>query len=182
LFPVFDLDGTLLDSDEALIMPFLSLGVPRSEVSFGHVLADECVRLGITLDDYLARYDVNVAAPYPGVSEVVAALGDRWAVCSNKVRSAGVAELARLGWTPEVALFVDDFGGLSKSVAPVLAALVESVPLDDVVFVGDTDYDRRCALDAGVRFALAAWNPRAVAVEGDIVLAEPADLLRLLRF
>ncbi|MEA3076919.1 MAG: hypothetical protein QOF60_1827 [Actinomycetota bacterium] len=61
----------------------------------------------------------------------------------------------------------------------MLAALVESVPLDEVVFVGDTDYDRRCALDAGVRFALAAWNPRAVAVEGDIVLAEPADLLSI---
>jgi HAD superfamily hydrolase (TIGR01549 family) len=179
LFPVFDLDGTLLDSDEALLTPFLALGVPRSDVSFGHVLADECERLGITVDDYLARYDVDEAAPYPGVVELVAALGDRWAVCSNKVRWAGVAELARLGWQPEVALFADDFGGVSKSVAPVLAALVDGVALDDVVFVGDTDYDRSCARDAGVRFALAAWNPRAVAVDGDIVLAEPADLLRL---
>jgi HAD superfamily hydrolase (TIGR01549 family) len=177
LFPVFDLDGTLLDSDDALLAPFLALGVPRSELTFGHVVADECARLGIAVDDYLSRYDVSAAAPYPGVASMVASLS-AWAVCSNKVRWAGVAELSRLGWSPAVALFADDFGGQSKSLAPVLE-LLDDVVADDVVFVGDTDHDRSCARIAGVRFALAAWNPRAVALPGDIVLAEPADVLQL---
>lgn len=181
MFPVFDLDGTLIDSDEALLTPFLALGVPRSELTFGHVLADECTRLGLTVDDYVARYDVTVAQPYPGVVDLVASLGDRWAVCSNKQRWAGVAEMARFGWTPSAALFGEDFGGASKSLAPVLA-LLDDVVADDVVFVGDTEFDRTCARDAGVRFALAAWNPRAAALaeSDDIVLAEPADLLPLL--
>jgi len=155
----------------------MALGVPASEVTFGHVVADECRRLGLAVEDYLARYDVTAAQPYPGVEELVAGLG-RWAVCSNKVRRFGVAELARLGWAPEVALFADDFAGGPKRVAPVL----EELRVDDpstVVFVGDTAHDRRAASDAGTAFALAAWNPRAVelARPGDLVLHHPTDLL-----
>jgi HAD superfamily hydrolase (TIGR01549 family) len=176
---VFDLDGTLLDSDAALAAPYVALGVPSEDVTFGHVVEDECARLGLAVDDYLRLYDVSAAMPFDGVDVVVRSL-DRWAVCSNKVRSAGVAELARLAWTPEVAMFADDFGGASKRLGPVLAAM--GVRAAEVVFVGDTNHDRVCASDAGVAFALAAWNPRAagLAVEGDIVLEQPADLLRLL--
>ena len=82
---VFDLDGTLLDSDAALVAPFEALGVPPEEVTFGHVVADECRRLGLSLDDYLSGYDVEAASPFAGVDELVSSL-DRWAVCSNKVR------------------------------------------------------------------------------------------------
>lgn len=172
---VFDLDGTLLDSDAALLAPYVALGVPAEEVTFGHVVADECRRLGLTVDDYVDRYDVHAAAPFPGADELIGRL-DRWAVCSNKVRGAGTAELARLGWAPEVAFFAEDFGSGPKRLEPVLAALG---PLDreDVVFVGDTAHDRRCAHEAGVTFALAGWNARAVPEAGELVLSEPRDLL-----
>jgi phosphoglycolate phosphatase-like HAD superfamily hydrolase len=173
---VFDLDGTLLDSDAALAAPYVALGVPLSSVTYGHVVADECRRLGLSLADYVGLYDVDAAMPFRGVAEMVAGLG-RWAVCSNKVRSCGVAELARLGWTPEVALFAEDFGGRAKRLGPVLDAL--AVPASAVLFVGDSAHDRRCAADAGVRFGLAAWNPRAAAIAspGDLVLWQPADVL-----
>ena len=51
---VFDLDGTLIDSDEALVAPFLSLGVPPEEISFGHPIEVECARLGLRVEDYVA--------------------------------------------------------------------------------------------------------------------------------
>ena len=120
-FPVFDLDGTLLDTDATLRATFVALGVPADEVTFGHVLADECERLGLTVEEYLDHYDETSAQPFPGVTELVAAL-DRWAVCSNKHPRSGRAELARLGWAPEVALFSDAFGG-PKQLEPVLDAL-----------------------------------------------------------
>ena len=176
-FPVvvFDLDGTLLDSDAALAAPYLALGVPAEEVTFGHVVGDECRRLGLSVDDYVSSYDVEAASPFDGVAEVVAQLG-RWAVCSNKVRSCGEAELRRLGWEPEVVRFAEDFGGGAKRLGPVLDALGRP---EDVVFVGDTDHDRDCARAEGVPFALAAWNPRAkeLAEPEDLVLSSPADLL-----
>ena len=176
---VFDLDGTLLDSDAALAAAFVALGVPVGDVTYGHVVADECRRLGVSLESYLSGYDVDAASPYEGVDDLVAQL-DRWALCSNKARRLGVAELARLGWSPEVALFAEDFDGGPKRLAPVLAALGDP---SGVVFVGDTDHDRSCAAAAGVVFALAAWNPRAAALAqpGDLVLSRPADLVPLLR-
>ncbi|MFN8038075.1 MAG: HAD-IA family hydrolase [Acidimicrobiales bacterium] len=172
--PVFDLDGTLLDSDAALVAPFVALGVPPEEITFGHVLADECARLGIGLDDYLAAYDTDAAAPFPGVAELVARLG-RWAVCSNKHPTSGWAELERLGWAPEVVLFADAFSG-PKHLGPVLGAL--GVGPAEVVFVGDTDHDRACAATLGVPFGLAAWNPRTRPRPGDAVLDTPADAAR----
>lgn len=171
---VFDLDGTLIDSDDALAAAFLALGVGRADITFGHVLANECERLGISLDDYLAAYDPSGVRPYPGVEELLSQL-PRWGVCSNKHGPTGRAELALLGWTPAVALFADHFEG-AKELQPVLAAL--DVPAADTLFVGDTDHDRACAIATGCGFALAAWNPRARAAPGDIVLTRPAEVLR----
>jgi HAD superfamily hydrolase (TIGR01549 family) len=174
--PIFDLDGTLIDSDEALVAPFVALGVDRSDITFGHVLAAECDRLGIALDDYLAAYDETMAQPFAGAEELVAQLG-RWAVCSNKHPRSGRAELDRLGWKPEIAVFSDAFAG-PKQLDPVLRAL--GLDAAEVVFVGDTAHDRACAAAVGAAFALAGWNPRAVAADGDVVLAAPADVLALL--
>jgi HAD superfamily hydrolase (TIGR01549 family) len=175
LIVVFDLDGTLLDSDAALLRPFVALGIPPEDVRFGAVVGDECRRLGVDLDRYVALYDTTEAQPFPGVEAMLARL-ERWAVCSNKDPRSGRAELARLGWEPEVALFTDAFDG-PKHLHPVLDAL-GAAPAE-VVFVGDTDHDRSAARDAQVRFALAGWNPRAVPADGDTVLDTPGDVLRL---
>jgi phosphoglycolate phosphatase-like HAD superfamily hydrolase len=176
LVPVFDLDGTLIDSDEALVAPFLALGVARDAIMFGHTLVHECARLGIAVADYVSRYDTTLAAPFAGAAELVGGL-DRWAVCSNKEVWAGRAELARLGWEPEVALFADDFGG-PKRLGPVLDAL--GLDAAEILFVGDTDHDRACAAAVGAPFVLAGWNPRARPEPGDAVAARPADVLAAL--
>ena len=176
LVPIFDLDGTLLDSDAALAGAFVALGVPAESVTFGHVPADECARLGLSLEAYLDAYDAAAALPFPGVEEMLAAVG-RWGLCSNKHSSSGLAELARLGWRPDAALFSEDFGGPKR-----LDLVLEALGLDaaQAIFVGDTDHDRACAQDAGVAFALAGWNPRATPSPGDTVLAHPAALLPVL--
>lgn len=172
---ICDFDGTLVDSDRALADAFVAMGVPRHEVTFGHVVAEECARLGIDPDEWAAAFDPSSVVPFPGVDDAVRALG-RWAVCSNRLRASGEADLRRFGWEPEMALFADAFDG-AKSPRPILTGL--GVDPDDAIFVGDTAHDRHCALAAGVTFALAAWNPRAVAVPGDIVLGEPRQLREL---
>jgi HAD superfamily hydrolase (TIGR01549 family) len=175
--PVFDLDGTLVDSDEALVAAFVALGVPREQITFGHVLADECARLGLDVDRYLEQYDETLATPFSGVTELLDQL-PRWAVCSNKHPAAGHAELRRLGWRPEVALFSDSFGG-PKQIEPVLTAL--GVRAEDVVFVGDTAHDRLIARAAGVPFGLAGWNARARQEPDDVVLRDPLQVLEFCR-
>jgi len=172
---ICDFDGTLVDSDRALTDAFVRMGVPRHEVTFGHVVAEECARLGIDPDAWAAAFDPSSVVPFPGFDDAVRGLG-RWAVCSNRVRPSGEHDLGRFGWEPDLALFADAFDG-AKSPQPILTALGFSAA--DAVFVGDTTHDRDCARAAGVAFALAAWNPRAVAQPGDIVLRSPHELLDL---
>jgi phosphoglycolate phosphatase-like HAD superfamily hydrolase len=177
--PLFDFDGTLVDSDVALTAPWSVLGVDPDLVPLGLPLGEACARAGVTVAAYLEHYDPHAAAPFEGVPALLASL-DRWGLASNKDRTSGHQELDRLGWSPDVALFSDDFGGQEKQLAPLLTAL--DLAADDVVYVGDTAHDRACAALVGVPFALAGWNPRARATArpGDVVLDHPADVLDLL--
>ena len=89
--------------------PFVALGVAARPDHLRHLLEDECARLGISVDDYLAHYDDTLAQPFDGVDELLAARP-----VGGVLEQAGTrrrAELARLGWNPEVALFADAFGG-----------------------------------------------------------------------
>ena len=172
---IFDLDGTLIDSDRALRNAFVHFGVAAEDVTFGHVLEEECNRLGIAVEDYLAVYDTGDVAPFEGVNELLTVL-PRWAVASHKDRSSGRAELAAMGWSPDVALFAQDFGG-PKSLELVLGVL--GLSAGDVVFVGDTAHDRLAAHRAGVRFIAAGWNARCDILDGDLVAHRPADIVGL---
>ncbi len=172
---VFDFDGTLVDSDEALIAPFLALGVARERVRLGRLLADECEDLGVSVEAYLAHYDPTASRPFPGIDELLNRL-DRWGLCSNKHPDSGAEELARHDWHPTASAFAL---GAPKSLVPVLAQL--GVDGTRVVYVGDTDHDRECAVEVGATFALAGWNPRVRPQPGDVVLTEPAEVLDLLR-
>jgi HAD superfamily hydrolase (TIGR01549 family) len=174
--PLFDFDGTLVDSDVALTAPWHALGVDPELVPLGMPLVAACKRVGVTVEAYLSLYDPAAAMPFAGVDELLAGLG-RWGLASNKERTSGHRELARLGWTPEVALFSDDFGGAEKQLGPLLDAL--DLTADEVLFVGDTRHDRACASAVGAPFALAGWNERAraTAEPGDLVLHDPVDVL-----
>jgi phosphoglycolate phosphatase-like HAD superfamily hydrolase len=175
--PIFDLDGTLLDSDEALVRPLLALGVARADIRFGEPVAVACSRLGVSLDAYVDAYDPEESVPFPGVSDLVSSL-TRWAVCSNKHPRSGLADLDRWSWSPTVALFSDAFEWGDKALAPVLAVL--GLTAREVVYVGDSPHDRAVASAAGCRFVVAGWNPRTDGLAGDVVLQEPLELLELL--
>jgi phosphoglycolate phosphatase-like HAD superfamily hydrolase len=177
--PLFDFDGTLVDSDVALTAPWYALGVDPDLVPLGMPLVTACELAGVTVEAYLAHYDPSAAMPFDGVQELLEQL-DEWGLASNKERTSGRHELARLGWTPTAALFSDDFGGAEKHLGPLLDAM--RLDAADVVFVGDTRHDRACAASVGVRFVLAGWNARARAgaESGELVLEHPRELLDLL--
>ncbi len=179
---IFDFDGTLVDSDEALVAPFITLGVPREQISFGHAVAPECERLGISLDAYVDAYDTEVTRPFPGVLAMLGSIG-RWAICSNKHPRSAQAEVTRLGWHPEVAMYADAFDWHHKSLGSVLTQMGLSAA--QVVMVGDSNGDAECASEVGCEMVWAGWNPRVRdsdpserLLEG-IVLDEPGDLFAL---
>ena len=178
---VFDLDGTLLDSDAASAAPYVALGVPLSEVTYGHVVADECARLGLAVDDYVAAYDVEAAPPFAGVDDVVASAAAAGRCARTRCGRAERPSCSGSGGTPEVALFAEDFGGGPKRLGPVL----DGVGLDGIggrrVRRRHRPTTARAPPTPAVAFALAAWNPRAAAIAspGDVLLERPSDLLAL---
>lgn len=176
---IFDFDGTLVDSDEELVRTFVQLGVDREAVTFGHAIGEELDRLGLTLDDYADAYRDHVVAPFAGVDAVVPRLG-RWALCSNKHPRSGIAELARLGWDPEVVVFADHFDWAHKRLRPVLEML--GLHAEQVAMVGDSEGDALCAEEVGCDLYWAGWNPRVGARPrvGE-VLQRPEELLDLYR-
>jgi HAD superfamily hydrolase (TIGR01549 family) len=182
---IFDLDGTLLDSDRALVDAFVALGIPESEVTFGHPVGAECRRLGLTVERYVAAYDTAAAQPFPGVEALLGKL-PRWGICSNKAGPSARAELRRLGWVPEISWFAEDFGGEAKSLRPLVEELgFDPAGVRRLWFVGDSLHDLRCAREVGCRFAWAGWNPRtrralAGSVGPGVVLDHPLDLLGLI--
>lgn len=175
---VFDFDGTLVDSDEALLAPFDVLGVDRDEVVMGSAVAEECDRLGIAMEDYVAAYDTEVVVPYEGIERMLARI-PRWAVLSNKHPRSANAELGRLGWQPEALMCADSFGWAHKSLAPMLGVL--GIGASEVVMVGDSGGDLRCAREVGCRFIWAGWNSRvrAAAPPGETAADPPALLSAL---
>ena len=92
---IFDFDGTLVDSDEALDAAFRAVGADPAAVGFGHAIAEACAHVGCTVEEYADAYDETAASPFAGVDDVVPLLG-RWALCSNKHPRSGRAELERM--------------------------------------------------------------------------------------
>ncbi len=175
---IFDFDGTLVDSDEALLVPFDRLGVARSDVLMGSAVAEECERHGISMQAYVDAYDTEVVQPFPGIEDMLARL-PRWAMLSNKHPQSALAELARLDWEPDLVMCADAFDWAHKSLVPMLDAM--GLSPDEVVMVGDSGGDVRCAEEVGCRFVWAGWNARvqAAAPAGEVA-ATPAALLGLL--
>ena len=51
---VFDLDGTLVDSDVALLAPFTALGVDAAAIPLGLPLRAACELAGVSVEAYMA--------------------------------------------------------------------------------------------------------------------------------
>ena len=173
---VCDLDGTLIDSDAALVAPFLALGVRLEDIGRGLPVAEECARHGISIEEFVAAYDTEVVQPYPGAPS--------WWPASTAGPCARTSTRTPVGpsW-PGWA------GSRRWRCSPTPSTVPRPSPrcssgwassAADVVFLGDTAHDRACAKEAGAMFALASWNPKAEPAAGDVVLERPEQLLELL--
>lgn len=170
---LFDWDNTLVDSwgtiHEALNETFAVMGTPawtldEVKLRVRHSLRDSFPRLfGDAWERarslYLARFEalhLQRLAPLPGAAALVAALheaGIPLAIVSNKTGRLLRREVEALGWEPRFRRVVGagDATADKPARAPVDLALAGSgmVAGRTVWFVGDTDIDMACAINAG---------------------------------
>lgn len=201
---LFDLDGTLLDSIDLIL------------VSYRHTLAahglaprtdqDVLSGLGTRLEDQFRRwgcddiealiatfveYNLSVhdewVRPYPGVSEIVRTLrarGTPLAVVTSKRRRGAGQGLRALGLETcfDALVCGDDVSRPKPDPEPVDRALglLGVAPSTRVTFVGDSTHDVHSGRAAGVHTIAATWGAGTREELGDAdVVVDDADGLAL---
>ncbi|MEJ2481585.1 MAG: HAD-IA family hydrolase [Gemmatimonadota bacterium] len=188
---VFDLDGTLIDSEDLILASFRH----TMRTHFGEAPPDESWRrtigrpLAVQVRDFartdeeaeamirtytdhnLSQHDRLVRA-FDGIREALEELlrrGRTLAIATSKRRTATRMGLAACGlpehWFASI-VTADDVTRHKPDAEPVLRALSQSGEerTESAVFVGDSVHDMRSGRAAGVATAAVLWGPNDRAV------------------
>ena len=182
---LFDWDNTLADNwnviTDAMNAVYDAFGMPRWTVAeakarirssmrdaFPRTFGERAPQAGRIFSDYFARHHLESLQEMPGAGALLGELacsGLHLGVVSNKRGRFLRLEAERLGWTGHFASLVGaaDAAVDKPEVAPVELALAGSgiAPGPDVWFVGDTDIDMACAVNAGCVPVLLRPEPPA---------------------
>ncbi|MBE1293525.1 MAG: phosphoglycolate phosphatase [Rhodobacteraceae bacterium] len=189
---IFDLDGTLVDSapdirasvnemlaeeglpslDLPTVISFIGNGLPvlvQRVMAHFQIAETEFPRLSArVLEIYNASTSAHTVA-YGGVREVLEVLlakGVRMGVCTNKPKEPAMHVLEGLDLIKYFHVVVggDTFEQRKPDPLPLLETIGD-VPIQEVLYVGDSEVDAETAQRAGVTFALFTEGYRKTSVE-----------------
>lgn len=173
---VFDLDGTLVDSTQALLAAhdaaWASVGLPRPADAqilplVGLPLVDTMARLSPRHDaealaQAYSRAYASAAPRHERLFEGVTALLQRpfrAAVATGKSQRGAERAVRRHGWADRFEIVLGgDPSRRPKPFPDLLVAIVEATGCDELVMVGDTTYDLEMAAAAGVAAVGVSWG------------------------
>lgn len=179
---LFDLDGTIVDTNELIIQSFLHtlegvteppftreriiphMGFPLQEQLRFFSGLEEVDELAVKYRKFNLEKHDELVAEFPNVRETLAALkerGLRLGVVTNKMRQTTLMGLKRCGLEAfmETIVAIDDVTRGKPDPEPVLLALSRlQVSPDETLMVGDSQYDIVAGRDAGVRTVGVAWS------------------------
>lgn len=177
---VFDIDGTMLDTERAIISSLqdtireitgqetteeelaFSLGIP-GEVALTQLGIVDTESANNLWNEHLFKY-VPLIKLFDGIREVLKELhekGCRLGIVTSKTRQEFVADFEPCGVAGlfETVICVEDAPKPKPFADPLLTYMKKTgARKEDVLYIGDTVYDFRCAEGAGVDFGLAGWG------------------------
>ena len=184
---IFDLDGTLLntldDLKNATNYALIACGFPaRTTEEMRHFVGrgirymlscavpdgEKNPRFEEVFDTFRPYYEahcMDLTAPYPGISELLARLkaaGCKTAVVTNKIQSAADELIHDL--FPDIPLVIGDSPAVKRKPAPdgVWLALEKlGVTRENAAYAGDSDIDFATAGNAGLPCLSVLWGFRS---------------------
>jgi pyrophosphatase PpaX len=205
---LFDLDGTLIDTDELVLSAFQhalqvrghpevdarevrsQFGRPNRE-AFAALVEGDAEALTSSYREYFCLHHDRLAKAFPGVEEGLRALRDagiRTGVVTSRARESALVSLRRFALDGHVEVVVagDDCRRSKPDPEPVQrAAAALGLPAPACLMIGDSPHDmasgrRASAATAAVRWSSVDWTA-VLAAGPDHVLDTMDDLPALFR-
>lgn len=204
---LFDLDGTLIDTNELIIASFTHTLKEHSETpysreqilsfigpplydSLAKVAPDNVEAMVATYREHnLANHDKYVTA-YPTVVDTIKTLkenGYQLGIVTTKMRDTALLGLKLTGMEDafDVVIGLDDVTNAKPHPEPIIKALTQlnANPVN-AIMVGDNYHDIEAGQNAGIKTAGVAWSIKGKEVlatyKPDYMLEEMSDLLKIL--
>lgn len=200
---IFDLDGTMLDTEKMNIIPLQKLIKEElgQTISYDELLKYRAYAGKKTLEllgfknieksyekwvKYVNEFEGG-ATLYDGFNEVMAGLDSNGIICgiaSSKMKKQYEIDFLKTGlqiYMKSVVL-AEDTENHKPHPEPLLKA-VEILNIDpkDTIYIGDTIADYKSSKAAGMSFGLALWGAADVSnINADYNLDKPSDILNIL--
>ncbi len=197
---IFDVDGTLLDTEHAVLSALQDTLVELKgekpefpELAFAMGLPGDATlrQLGVgDVDAGNVLWNKNILkhfhtiSLFDGIEDVVKDLharGYRLGIITSKDRREFQQDFVPFGLAGyfDTVICVDDAARPKPFSDPMLKYLERSgTKKEEAVYIGDTVNDMLCAADAKVKFGLAAWGCRSLeGIRADYYFDSPGDIL-----
>ena len=199
---MFDIDGTLIDSEKAAIKSLqevlfeeiqLKYTLDNLRFTFGLPSSVILSRLGIkNFDDIVDKWAQRIKlyhheiTVFPGVEILLKRIHDKGLVTgiiTSKTTKELINDFVPFGLMNyfDIIICANDTTKHKPDPEPILKFLDKAKALKNKsLYVGDTVYDMKCAKAAGVDFALALWGANDHKIAADYKLQEPLNLYTIL--
>ncbi|QMV42591.1 pyrophosphatase PpaX [Cohnella cholangitidis] len=179
---LFDLDGTIIDTNELIIQSFMHAlkGIVPEGFGREHIIPSMGQPLSMQLQHFSGRQDVEsltqayreynhvrhdeMVSLFPGVADVVARLhaaGIRMGIVTTKMRASSIRALELLGIYKymETLVSLDDVEHAKPHPEPVAKAIQAlGVKPSETFMIGDSSVDMKSAIAAGAIPVGVAWS------------------------
>jgi HAD superfamily hydrolase (TIGR01549 family) len=202
---IFDIDGTLLDTEFAdlsslqkLVLEELNRHMSFDELRFALGIPGEVTLQKLKISNISAcivkwnhyiHDNFNHVQVFDKIEETLAALskiGISMGIVTSKTKEEYENDFVPFGMTQyfEFVVCADDTEKHKPNPEPILK-LIEQAGIDKskIIYIGDTKYDMECAYGAGIDFALALWGAKySNGINANYVLEDPKQVLELVKF